>query len=540
MNENEMPTSGPGPQPRPDRAGPGPDPAGHHGAPTGSPDGHGAGGPHDGAGYGPYRPYGPGVPPPAAHDRGPATDRYFDAIRRTGIVRTDDRWIGGVAGGIARRLGVDPLLVRGLLALSLLVAGAGFIVYAAGWMLLPEERDGRIHAQEMLRGNFDGADIGAGIMLLIGLTWDGARVFFYSPFSWLGGWVTGLFWIGAVGAMIALVVMVVSKRSPGPRPGQSPPGGQAAPPGTPPRPGSATPAAEPTPPNPYVSDAVGPADVPGPGAQGTGPAAQWYRQPGPTRAFPAQPAYGSAAYGPALVTEPPARPEPGAPPSAQATAPRTRGPGSAMVGSVLGVWALALAALLLADRAGAVDAPLALIGIGGLVGLCGLGILVSGLRGRTSGTLGAVAIVALVLAGPTLAWDATRTDIGQAHQALLGTASFQPTSVATAERGYAFAAGTWTVNLTSLDESPELVEVPIAMAAGDLTVIVPSDAAWVATVRMTAGSVALQRAGSLTSEDDVLQRASVLESDAVADGAQPTLRVVVDAVAGSITIEELS
>ncbi len=47
--------------------------------------------------------------------------------------------VAGVAGGIARELGVDPLFVRAAFVLLALAGGSGFVLYAAGWLLLPDE-----------------------------------------------------------------------------------------------------------------------------------------------------------------------------------------------------------------------------------------------------------------------------------------------------------------------------------------------------------------------------------------------------------------
>lgn len=50
-----------------------------------------------------------------------------------------DRRIAGVAGGLARALGVDSVFVRiGFIVLTL-AWGGGLLLYAALWLLLPEE-----------------------------------------------------------------------------------------------------------------------------------------------------------------------------------------------------------------------------------------------------------------------------------------------------------------------------------------------------------------------------------------------------------------
>ena len=50
-----------------------------------------------------------------------------------------DRKVAGVAGGIARHLDIDPLILRVAFVVLSLFGGAGLIVYAACWILLPED-----------------------------------------------------------------------------------------------------------------------------------------------------------------------------------------------------------------------------------------------------------------------------------------------------------------------------------------------------------------------------------------------------------------
>ena len=52
---------------------------------------------------------------------------------------TTDRKIGGVAGGLARHHGVDPVLVRVGFAVSVLFSGAGLIAYLVMLALVPSD-----------------------------------------------------------------------------------------------------------------------------------------------------------------------------------------------------------------------------------------------------------------------------------------------------------------------------------------------------------------------------------------------------------------
>lgn len=94
----------------------------------------------------------------AGHDttRPTTADRFFAAIRRSGIVRSHDRWVAGVAGGLAERTGVNPLAVRAAFVVLSLFGGVGLGLYGIAWALLPD-RTGRIEAQAAQRGDVSGA-----------------------------------------------------------------------------------------------------------------------------------------------------------------------------------------------------------------------------------------------------------------------------------------------------------------------------------------------------------------------------------------------
>ncbi|CAN5261194.1 hypothetical protein BH11PSE10_BH11PSE10_03590 [soil metagenome] len=59
----------------------------------------------------------------------------INALRRS----RDDRWVGGVCGGIARITGMDSWIWRLLFTLLVLFGGTGVFVYALLWIFVPEE-----------------------------------------------------------------------------------------------------------------------------------------------------------------------------------------------------------------------------------------------------------------------------------------------------------------------------------------------------------------------------------------------------------------
>lgn len=54
-----------------------------------------------------------------------------------------DAILGGVAGGLAASLDLDPAPVRLFWALSVLFGGAGVLLYLLAWTIIPDEDDRR-------------------------------------------------------------------------------------------------------------------------------------------------------------------------------------------------------------------------------------------------------------------------------------------------------------------------------------------------------------------------------------------------------------
>ncbi len=124
---------------------------------------------------------------------------FFNWVRGHGIQRGPDRWIGGVASGIAHRLGVDPLIVRGVFIVLSIFAGIGVLLYGVAWALLPEP-DGRIHVQEAGAGRWSTGMTGALITTVIGFPslgggfWGWERNGF-GGFLWTAFWMAGAIYL---------------------------------------------------------------------------------------------------------------------------------------------------------------------------------------------------------------------------------------------------------------------------------------------------------------------------------------------------------
>ena len=52
---------------------------------------------------------------------------------------SDDRVISGVCGGLARTLGVDPIIIRVIVAILAILGGTGIAAYIIAWILIPDD-----------------------------------------------------------------------------------------------------------------------------------------------------------------------------------------------------------------------------------------------------------------------------------------------------------------------------------------------------------------------------------------------------------------
>jgi phage shock protein PspC (stress-responsive transcriptional regulator) len=130
-------------------------------------------------------------------------DRFFGAVRRVGITRPRrGRVIAGVASGVARRLGVDPLVVRVGFVLFGLIFGAGLALYLTLWLLLPAE-DGTLRIQRALK---DGDGSSMALLVVTAISVFGGNA------PWWPGDFGGFRFIAMVGLVAAGVWYLTSRR----------------------------------------------------------------------------------------------------------------------------------------------------------------------------------------------------------------------------------------------------------------------------------------------------------------------------------------
>src|SRR3954451_1749621 len=74
-----------------------------------------------------------------------------------------DRVIAGVAGGLGRYFGVDPVVIRIALIVLAFFGGAGLVAYAAAWLIVPsDDEEGGRDAGAIVRR----AGIALGVLVL--------------------------------------------------------------------------------------------------------------------------------------------------------------------------------------------------------------------------------------------------------------------------------------------------------------------------------------------------------------------------------------
>lgn len=140
---------------------------------------------------------------------------FFSWIRSLGLVRQNG-WLGGVCSGLAVRLGVDPVIVRGIVVVLAVFGMPVALAYAAAWLLLPDDRD-LIHAEQLGRGEFEPALAGIGLLVLAsllpltqGFWWAGAM---YWGVPDIPGAIIRIMWAGVLITLAILFVVWLARRT---------------------------------------------------------------------------------------------------------------------------------------------------------------------------------------------------------------------------------------------------------------------------------------------------------------------------------------
>ncbi|YAL82670.1 PspC domain-containing protein [Dermacoccaceae bacterium W4C1] len=441
-------------------------------------------------------------PPPSGSQREPdAFDRFLEQLRGLGIRRSPDGWIGGVSGGIAARLGIDPLVVRAAFVLFGLVFGAGLTLYLIAWVLLPDQ-EGQIKLERAIRGG----DVGSVGLLIV------AVLVSTSGFGWLWGWngpaplVAGLLIAGVLWFFFSQRGQQSSSRSGG----TAPSGATRFPSGEPPAGAAASSAAPPT---------------TGTGPTWTSPVA---RDLDPQTSTATWPATGTAA---SAVAAPPA-PAPQTPLAPVRPIRRRLGAGGTLI--VFGLALLAAAGTLLILSGGHLDDVAGRLALVAGTGVVGLGALVSGLTGRRAGLLG---FTGLLLACATTVAAVIPHDVSLTGD--YGDVTWRPnaTTLTTQERD--LSGGSALLNLSDVAAPTTPVTTTAHVSMGELRIRVPRDLP--VTIHADVGLGVIDADSQVSAETQFSSTNGANRSRTVQLGAgSPRLTIEARVGLGSIVIERTS
>lgn len=371
---------------------------------------------------------------------GPGLDGFYAMLRRPGITRVrDGRWFAGVSTGLARRLGVDPLVVRAGFILLSLFFGMGVALYLVVWLLMPDEQ-GTLRIESALKYG-DGGSI---FLLIV----TGLSLFGGGP--WWRNDLNGFRVVGLI-AVVAAIWWFVTQTDTGRgllRPGSDQSAAPTAPEasrstGNAAAQAGASLAAPST--DPFAASSAPAFTAPNAAAFPT-PGAAPFTTPGGPPAATSAPAPGPAAY----------------------ATPRTRTPAIGFAGGLL--------VLGLASVTGAVLMSLGLgtgshlgVPFAGALGMLGLGLVIAGLAGRKAGWLTGFAILGITATLLTMA-----VPKGLTMPFRVGDTSAVVTTLG-GDNTYQVGLGQLNVDLTGAkyQDTPGTDVVRATVGVGQLHLVVP-------------------------------------------------------------------
>lgn len=120
---------------------------------------------------------------------------FLGHLRRS----TSDHKVAGVAGGLGRATGIDPLIYRIVFVIVSIFAGVGVLLYGVAWLLLPEDGQPESPGEKLAHGRGDGSVVAPIVVTVIGLPFVGGFA--------QGGSSNGLVVAGTIGAIAAFLVL---------------------------------------------------------------------------------------------------------------------------------------------------------------------------------------------------------------------------------------------------------------------------------------------------------------------------------------------
>lgn len=359
----------------------------------------------------------------AAADAGSAGSTPFapPAAGRGPLRRSrHDRVLAGVATGLARWLGIDPVLVRVLFVVLAIFGGSGILLYVIGWLFIPLEGEQRSEAEQLLdRHRLDDSSAKLPPWLVIPAVIIGVIVLgsIVSAGPWGGWWSTGGWILLLTCGGVVLWLMNRDGLMPG--------------------------ATAASPPQPVAE--------PAPAGFARGGAGEY-------------PDYGEH---PTLVAPaPPSSPPPSTPPPPPAPAKPMSYLGAATLSLAIIVVGV-LSALSIGDVVAIEPAVIMAAGLGVL----GLGLIVGTLFGRALWLLSLA--IPLAVATVLVALVPTGISLGDG----IGSRTWRPATVVTAVVPHKLSIGEAQLDLSQLQPPADpaaVIPVRVELGIGELTVVLPS------------------------------------------------------------------
>lgn len=396
-----------------------------------------------------------------------------DYFRRIGLYRDPTTSFAGVCSGLARYLNVDPVLVRAIAVGLTLVGGGGLLLYALGWVLMPDGRTGVSHFDEVTRGKMTSGFAGSLAVTIITL------IIFINTLGF------GFFVALVAGWFIWQQITTKERERSS---DYSPTTAEDSPPA--PTTGSSpwTSPAQPTA-TTVPTSAPAPATTPMPTADHSANSA-WTPAASPWSTTGS--AWQAADTTTATSVDDPYPPSPYV--TAQPAPRRKAIPGSVTLILVAIALLLAAGSVLAHDYIADQGINVVLLTNGVIIGLFGLALVIAGMLGWRGSGLNAIALITLIVALP-LAWATTLFDAPEySNNTSFASGKHTATTVQSIGTGYSVNFGASDVDLSDMDytEADTPIRVPVAVDAGGMTVIIPNDA--------TAAVVADERFGDVNSK----------------------------------------
>jgi phage shock protein PspC (stress-responsive transcriptional regulator) len=346
---------------------------------------------------------------------------------------TTDKYVSGVAGGLGRYFGIDPLVFRVVFVTLAIFGGSGLLLYTVGWLLVPEDGEQESEAARLVNGRATSKVVGGIILAVVGLVV-------------VGNFARTGFGFGGFAALIAICVAAYLISRDGNRPVVAPRN-------------TATPT---------------------PGAYGQTTGTAYAAAPAP--AHPATP-YAAPSGGAPTTPLPPA--PPGWYPLPPPPPPKPKAPPSPL-GRITASLAVLTAGVLVAWNIGTTHDVPAEVVLAACLAVVGLGLVVSAFVGRGRGLI----ILGVLLALATTA--ASFNPVGFAGG--VGDRVWHPRTVASVadHSPYRLGVGDARLELEDLDLSAgEPVHIEVRVGVGNVRITVPPDVPVQVTGDLQAGTVKL-------------------------------------------------